>query len=125
MARSLRGNRKEQHPEPREGKGTPSSSFSLLSQEAKSKRESDRFTRATWEVGSSPKQEAELLLKMKVQMPRGGKLEGKGKFVRKGEKAEKDYFAGHSWVGKEVHKFVCFSSANQLSAAQTQETEHR
>lgn len=71
MAQRLRGNRKEQHLEPGEGKETPTSSFSLLSQEAKSKCESDGFTSATWEVGSRPKQEADLLWKVKVQMPWG------------------------------------------------------
>lgn len=86
MALSLRGNRKEQHPEPGEGKETPTSSSSLLSQGAKSKCESDKFTRAAGEVGSRPKREAELLLKVKVRKP-WGKLEEKGRSGEEGRES--------------------------------------
>lgn len=59
------------------------SSFSLLSQEAKSKCEQDRFTSSTWEVSSRPQQEADSLLRAKVQTPlrRSREAWGKGQIL--------------------------------------------
>lgn len=94
-----------------EGKETPTSSSSLLSQEAKSKCESDRFTRAPWEEGSRPRQEAEVLLREWRPLGRSRGAWGKGRIwynvCEEWREKQKDTV---KWVRTEVHKFVGFSS---------------